>query len=158
MSDTGKANISDNAIVLEGACVRVTWESIPPSGDGITIPLIPNIMGRSLVGGNAHVEGKVFLFDRVRVTGSARVVGSWAHPATLFSDVRVDGNACVGPGVLLHQSVQVYGSAEVSHAIVRGTIRIGGTARILGGAWDGDMAITSGVWYSPEDWGTNALL
>lgn len=37
-------------------------------------------------------------------------------------------------------------------------MKVGGTAKILGGWWESDFEILSGVWQGPEDWSVNVLL
>ena len=98
--------------------------------------------------------GETFVKDNAQVYDNAKVDGD---QITLRKNAQVYGNAEVSGKVYMDQNAKVYGNAQVrgtfrSEVNIWGNARIGGTAIILGGTWDGSEGeITEGTWTAPGE-------
>lgn len=114
---------------------------------------------RVVVQDQARVIGKSFILNHARISGRAIVCY-----AAVYGMAQISDNAKVLDGSSVYGEARIYGHAQVGGGLARrrarvgGHMCIGGTAKILGGKWEGDFEINEGIWDSPDDWGANVLL
>lgn len=146
-----KARLRNGATVHNGAEVS-----------GSALVDCAHIYHKARVYGNAVVSAGAVVCDGAVVCGKATVAGPVAvvcGSAHVCGESRVE-NCLVRGRVMVSGSAVLLGTTRTfSHSLVlSGGMRVGGTAKILGGHWEGDFEINEGVWNSPEDWSTNVLL
>lgn len=143
-----RTHISGNAQLFGNATLRGDYCSIEGDaqvfgnayvgGSGV------RITGRAKIKDNAKIrskEGLANITDDAEVSGSAICRGSYE----ISGDAKIYGNAVVGVPFAMDGYGRTFARPEIS-----GKARIGGTAIILSGRWDGSEGeVTEGIWIAP---------